>query len=236
MPFIRIQWIIVDPLRRAKALAAVRAAGKHHVRSAAAERLHAGQHINVVVGGATGTVNCQKALPSESTWINRAAKNQAAAQIHLRALIKCWCDARVLRVAGANAPERAGKIASAANKEVAVGGYVKCSPYRRIRNTERSLPGESSVCGTVKLPEATWSGCTPGLVLEPVPHAVCLIDRKPLFVAARGTALRWETRPGLSAIGRAPHIITKGLEKAEIEEPSCFIRVQHGVAAKHVVF
>ena len=57
MPLVRIDWIVVDPLRRAKGLAAVGAAGEHHVRSATAERLHAGQHVDIVIRGAAGTVN-----------------------------------------------------------------------------------------------------------------------------------------------------------------------------------
>ena len=63
MPLVRIDWIVVNPLWPAKALAAVGAAGKHHVRSATAERLHAGQHVNVVVSRAAGAVYCQEALP-----------------------------------------------------------------------------------------------------------------------------------------------------------------------------
>ena len=63
VPLARIDWIVVNPLWPAKALAAVSAAGEHHVRSATAERLHAGEHINVVVGRAAGAINCQEALP-----------------------------------------------------------------------------------------------------------------------------------------------------------------------------
>ena len=110
MPLIRIHWIVVDPLRRTEALATVGATGEHHVRSAAAERLHTCQHINIVVCRATRTVNCQEALTSKPSRIDRAAKNQAAAQIDLRALIERWCDARVLSITGANAPERATKV------------------------------------------------------------------------------------------------------------------------------
>lgn len=146
VPLVRIDWIVVNPLWPAKALAAVGAAGEHHVCSATAERLHAGQHVNIVGRRATRPVDRQETLPSESTRINPAAKNQAAAQVHLSALIKRWCDARVLRVAGANAPERAAKVGRAADKEVAVGGHVECSPYRRIRDTEWTLPGEPAVC------------------------------------------------------------------------------------------
>ena len=177
-------------------------------------------------------------MPRESAgiWSVRGTEEQASPQVHLSALIECWRDARVLCVARANAPERATKPTCTPNEEVAIGGHIECSPYGRIRDTQRSLPGDASVCGPVKLPAATRGRCTPRLVLEPVSRAVCLIDRKPLLVAAGGPALRRETRPRLSAIGRAPHIVAKGLEKTQIEEPSCFIRVGYRIAAEHVVF
>ena len=63
VPLVRIDWIVVNPLWPAKALAAIGAAGEHHVRSATAERLHAGEHVDIVVRGSAGPVNCQEALP-----------------------------------------------------------------------------------------------------------------------------------------------------------------------------
>ena len=63
VPLVRIDWIVVNPLWPAKALAAVGAAGEHHVRSATAEGLDAGEHVDIVVRGAAGPVNCEKALP-----------------------------------------------------------------------------------------------------------------------------------------------------------------------------
>ena len=63
VPLVRIDWIIVNPLWPAKALAAIGAAGEHHVRTATAERLYTGEHVNVVVSRAAGAVNCQEALP-----------------------------------------------------------------------------------------------------------------------------------------------------------------------------
>ena len=120
VPLARIDWIVVNPLWLAKALAAVSTAGEHHVRSATAERLHAGEQINVVVGRAAGPINCQEALPGQTARINCTEVKQAAAQVDLSGLIKCWCDTRVLRVAGANTPERAGKIGCATNKKITV--------------------------------------------------------------------------------------------------------------------
>ena len=63
VPLVVINGIVVNPLWPAKALAAIGAAGEHHVRSATAERLHAGEHVNVIVRGSAGPVNCQEALP-----------------------------------------------------------------------------------------------------------------------------------------------------------------------------
>src|SRR6267142_1251503 len=59
---------------------------------------------------------------------------------------------------------------------------------------------------------------------------------KPLLVTSSAPTLGRQARPGLAAIDRAPHVITKGLEEAEVEEASCFIRVQHRIAAEHVIF
>ena len=63
VPLVRIDWIVVNPLWPAKALAAIGAAGKHHIRSATAEWFHAGEHVDIVVRGSAGPVNCQEALP-----------------------------------------------------------------------------------------------------------------------------------------------------------------------------
>ena len=43
--------------------------GEHHVRSATAERLHAGEHVNVVVGRAPRAIHSEKYLPGQSAWI-----------------------------------------------------------------------------------------------------------------------------------------------------------------------
>src|SRR5207247_1620313 len=79
------------------------AARKHHVRSAA--RADAGYHVNVVIGGAAGAIDSKENLAGEPAWIHRAAKNQVAAHVNCRDLVKSWRDTRVLCVARPNAPK-----------------------------------------------------------------------------------------------------------------------------------
>src|SRR4029077_2395742 len=98
MPLVRIHWIVVDPLRRAEAYPAVGAAGEHHV-SSVATGLHAGEHVTVVVGGATRPVHCKEQLPCKPSWIYRPAKNEATAKVYLSGLVKRRCHVRVLRIA-----------------------------------------------------------------------------------------------------------------------------------------
>src|SRR5215813_12198860 len=98
MPLVRIHWIVIDPLRRAEADPAIRAAGEHHV-SSVATGLHAGLHVNVVVSRATRSVHCKEQLTCKPSWIYRPAKNQAAAKVYLSGLVKRRCHVRVLRIA-----------------------------------------------------------------------------------------------------------------------------------------
>ena len=75
MPFILINWVVGDPLRRAKGHSAIGAAREHDVAPiAGAELLHRGKHINIVVGSRPGAVHCQEDLARQSTWIDRCAK------------------------------------------------------------------------------------------------------------------------------------------------------------------
>src|SRR4029077_16535368 len=173
-----------DPLRRAKACPAVGAAREHHVGSVAAGRSHAGQHVNVIVRRAAGAVNHQEYLPCKSAWINGASVNQAAPHVDCRDLIKCWRDSRVLCVARPNAPKTATRI-PAADEKIAVAGHVKCSPLRRVGNTDRSLPGGPVVGGTAESAEIASEELGPELVLETVAHAGGYpVDREPFLVAA----------------------------------------------------
>src|SRR5437667_942417 len=100
MPLARVDRIVVDPLRRAKALAAVGAAGEHHVSPAA--RANAGYHVDVVVRRAAGAVDCQKDLAGKSPWIHRAAVNQAAAHVDCRNLVESGSDIWDMRISVAH--------------------------------------------------------------------------------------------------------------------------------------
>ena len=98
MPLVRIDWIVVDPHRRAEAGAAIGAAREHHIGPGAeAGRLDAGKHVNIVVGGGPGAVYGQERLSTKSYSIY-SALNQAAAEADRSSLIKSWRDASVLGV------------------------------------------------------------------------------------------------------------------------------------------
>jgi len=63
MPFVLINRVVRDPLRRAEGHSAIRAARKHDIAHVAcAELLHRGKHINIVVGSRAGAVYRQKDL------------------------------------------------------------------------------------------------------------------------------------------------------------------------------
>ena len=52
MPFVLINWIVGDPLRRTKGDTPVRAAREHNVATVAgAELLDRGNHVNIVISG-----------------------------------------------------------------------------------------------------------------------------------------------------------------------------------------
>ena len=75
MPFIVIDRIVVDPIRRAEGLSAVGAAHEHHVASRGeAGRLHARQHVNIVIRARAGTIHRQENLPDQSFRIDRLAE------------------------------------------------------------------------------------------------------------------------------------------------------------------
>ena len=63
MPFVLINWIVRDPLRRAEGHSAIRAARKHDIAPVACtELLHRRKHINIVVGTRAGAIYRQKDL------------------------------------------------------------------------------------------------------------------------------------------------------------------------------
>lgn len=65
VPFVMVNWVVIDPLRRAKGHTSVGAAHKHHVRAIVGTgRLHAGHHVNVIVTRSARAVYRQECLPS----------------------------------------------------------------------------------------------------------------------------------------------------------------------------
>ena len=59
-----VNWIVIDPVRRAKGQASVGAAHEHHVCAiASTEWLHAGHHINIVVSRSARAIHGQECLP-----------------------------------------------------------------------------------------------------------------------------------------------------------------------------
>ena len=148
MPFVRIKRIVIDLERSAKGYSAVGAAHKHYVGRVSPGRNHAGQHVNVVVSGTAGTVNCQEQHPGKSYSIDSTA-TELATQVDSGASVKSWCLTPDLRIARALAIKRAGSFA--ADEQVAIRIHIQRSIYRRIGNNDRRLPGDSAVGGTLKL-------------------------------------------------------------------------------------
>jgi hypothetical protein len=73
MPLALVIGIVIDSNRRTEGCAAVSTAGEHHFREILPGRLYAREHVNVVVSQATGVVNRQETLSSQSCWIYPAA-------------------------------------------------------------------------------------------------------------------------------------------------------------------
>jgi len=83
-------------------------------------------------------------------------------------------------------------------------------------------------------------GAVVRLVLEPVTRAVRLIDSEPLFVAAARAPVGRHLRPALTAIGRAPQVVTEKRLlhirlQAEIKKLTDLIGLCYRIAAEHVV-
>ena len=184
MPLVRVNGIIVNPMRCTERCPSIGAAREHHVRAIAAKRTNARYHINVVVGDAAGAVDSKEDLASESAWIHRAAVNKAAAQVDCRDLVKRWRNGRVLRVARPNAPEAATGIPTA-DKKIPIASHVKRTPLRRVRNTDRSLPRRSGVGRATESPELASGEFGPKLILKTVAHAGGRpVNGEPFLVAA----------------------------------------------------
>ena len=232
MPFVWIDRVIVDPLRCTEGGSSIGAARKHHIRSAA--RADACYHINVVIGGTAGAVDGKENLAGEPAWVDRAAKNQGAAHVNCRNLVKSGRDTRVLCVGRPNAPEAAAGI-PATDKKVAIAGHIERSPLRRVGNADRSLPRCSGISRTTEPSELTSVEFGPKLVLKTVAHAGRgPVNGEPFLVTAMGASVGRLLRPGLAAIRGEPDVGTKAIhQQAKVEKIASLIGVCHRVATEH---
>ena len=98
MPLARINWIVIDLMRRAEGQSVVGAARKHHISRSAPGWLHTRQHVNLVVCTRAGAVNSEELLTVQSRRVNPAT-GQHATHVHWRHLVKRWCLVPDLRVA-----------------------------------------------------------------------------------------------------------------------------------------
>ena len=237
VPLVMVNWVVVDPMRRAKSDTSVCAAHEHHVRAViGTEWLHAGHHINVVVSWSARAVHCQERLSCQSVWINCATENNATPHVDCGDLVESRRDSRVLSIGRADAPETATLVITA-NKQVAIGSYIQCSPIRIIRDVNWTLPGGAPIGGAAEFSEVAGEKAGPKLVLEPVSHtAGRLIYSEPFLVSAICAALRRTERPRLSTIRRAPDVATERVhQQAEIEEISGVVRIQYRITAEDIV-
>src|SRR5438045_3740493 len=128
-----IDGIVIDPMRCAETGSAIGAASKHHVGPVArAIRFHTGQHVNVVIRWATGTVHRQKYLPAKTDPVY-AALDKAATQVNRRGLIKRGRNATILCIARSRAPETAPGI-PAPDKKIAVARHIERAPLHGVGN------------------------------------------------------------------------------------------------------
>src|SRR5436190_3613687 len=102
MPLVRIDGIVIDSYWSAECLAAVGAAGEHHVRCVEVRR-HTSDHVDVVVSRTARTVHRNERLPTQSYPIY-SALNEIATHVHLSDSVKRWCLAPILCITGTNAP------------------------------------------------------------------------------------------------------------------------------------
>ena len=116
-----VNWIVVYAVRRAEGQPAICAAREHDIRPGReAERLHRGNHVNVVIGGPAGTVHCQETLPLQAARIDRVTEVEVPAKVNLCYLVKSRCNVWVLRITGAKAVKRAAKVRRATDEEITV--------------------------------------------------------------------------------------------------------------------
>ena len=234
MPFVLINRIVVDTLRGAEGLSAVGTPHEHHVGSVgSAGWLHARHDVNIVIRAGARTVHRQEKHPSQSGRIYVAGEIKIAAKVDRSALVERRGDGAVSGIARANAPDLARVYVYPADKENPVRIDVGGSPLGRVGNEDWIHPGHAAIGGTAELPAAVIiPRGAPRLVLESVTRAVRVIYRKPLLVASRRGS---KIGPSLTAVERAPHVVKKCLQKAEIIKTSRVIGGQNWVAAEDVV-
>ena len=88
--------VVIDPMRRAKGLAAIGAASEHYVSAvASAKRYHTGKHVNVIV--CAGTIHRDERLPTKSYSIY-SALNEIATKVDRDVLVESWRNIWILCV------------------------------------------------------------------------------------------------------------------------------------------
>jgi len=186
VPLAVIDWVVINPVRRAKSQSTVCAAYEHHIGPGSeAGWLYTGDHVNIIVSGTTGPVHCQEQLSRQAAWINCIGEIETAAKVDLSDPVKSGRDCRVLRIAGAKAPKWAGKVGRAADKEIAVCIHVQRSPDRRARKKDWIHPCGPAVGGAAELPTAPIvARDAPSLILEPVTCAVGPVYGEPFLVTS----------------------------------------------------
>lgn len=160
MPIVLRVRVVVDPDRCAKGQPAIGAARKHYVSCAAAARLHAGKHINIIVSRAAGPIYRDERLSTKSYPIY-SALDEVAAQVNVSDLIKSRRDVRILCIRRANAVKRGP---SSGKKKVAVRVHIECSSIGRVGNVNWRLPGYSGVDRAIELSGVAGEETGPKLI------------------------------------------------------------------------
>src|SRR5262249_41163504 len=123
----------------------------------------------------------------------------------------------------------------AADVKVAVAIHIERSELNRVGNINRCFPCDSGIGRAIEHPKVATGG-VPRLVLEAVAGAAGLINREPLFVASDRYLFASNQQPGLTAVCRAPHIITEkclywpARSQPQVEESPCLIRARDRIA------
>ena len=211
MPLVVIDGVVVDPMRRAEALAAVCATHDHDFRARGeASWLHTCEQVDIVVCAPAGTVHRHVHLADDSERIDDPAGSDLAAQVNERGAIERRDDRGIFGVARTHTPDLVRVQVDSADEKIAVGIDVEHAPRGRVRDVNRIEPAQAAIGGAAELTTAIIvPSHAPCLILESVAAAVGVVDREPLFIAAGGGT---EFQPGLPPVDRAPHVVKEGLE------------------------